>query len=369
MNLISRDEDILCHLRERQPILDVRAPTEFLAGHLPGSFNLPLLDDGQRAAVGTTYKQVGAEAAVKLGYELISGDVHKSRVESWSKFIRQNPTTAIMCFRGGQRSQLVQEELLRSGFDVPLIDGGFKRVRRLLFSQLDDASEKLPWRVLSGFTGAGKTQVLRAHPEFAFLDLEKAAKHRGSSFGSWNDPQPSAATFENTLGLEISNLLARPEAESKQTVWLEDESKSIGRLVLPPKIFNAISNSQVWILERPRAARAQRLTFEYLTENYRLKDGTQPSIELAHRVELDIRRAITNIERRLGGLETQNVLGMASESAQEFALSGNFSAHWPWVERVLTTYYDPLYEKHLRLIADRVIGRGPEEAFLALASH
>ena len=348
--------------------MDVRAPIEFFAGALPGSFNLPLLDDEQRAAVGTTYKQVGADAAVKLGHEMISGVVHKSRVEDWSNFLRKNPSAVVMCFRGGQRSQLVQAELLRHGFDIPLVEGGFKRVRRLLLSKLENATETLSWSVLSGFTGAGKTQVMRAHPELAFLDLEKAAKHRGSSFGPWNGPQPSAATFETTLGLELSNLLERNE-KSKKTAWLEDESKSIGRLVLPPKIFEAISHSQVWILERPRFERAQRLTAEYLTENYELIDGKQPVIELSDRVELDIRRAITNIERRLGGLETKNVLGMATESAREYALTGNFSAHWPWVERVLATYYDPLYEKHLQFIADRVIGRGPEEAFLSHASE
>ena len=366
--MISSDEEILRHLRAGKPILDVRAPVEFLSGSLPGSFNLPLLDDEQRSAVGTTYKNVGADAALKLGYELISGAVHKSRVEAWTEFLRENPNTAVMCFRGGQRSQLVQAELKRSGFDIPLIEGGFKRTRRLLLSKLDQASATLPWRVLSGFTGAGKTHVMRTNPNLAFLDLEKAAKHRGSSFGPLNDPQPSAATFENVLGLELSNLLARPKQESKATVWLEDESKSIGRLVLPPKIFAAISSSKVWILERPRAERAQRLTFEYLTENYKLNDGTQPPLEVSSRVELDIRRAITNIERRLGGLETKNVLGMAADSAREFAMTGNFSAHWPWVERVLSTYYDPLYEKHLRFIADRVIGRGPEEAFLSLAN-
>jgi tRNA 2-selenouridine synthase SelU len=94
----------------------------------------------------------------------------------------------------------------------------------------------------------------------------------------------------------------------------------------------------------------------------------QPSEELAARVAQDIRRAVSNIERRLGGAETKNVLGMADEASLKFRETGSFSVHWPWVERVLQTYYDPLYEKHLRFIADRVIGRGPEEAFLSLVN-
>ena len=371
MNRLSTDEEVLRHLLARRPILDVRAPTEFADGSTPNSFNIPLLDDEQRAQVGTLYKRCGPEAALALGHQLISGEVQASRIAAWSDFFHAHPAGAIMCFRGGQRSQLVQAELLNHGFDQPLIDGGFKRVRGLLSKQLDEAAEKKTWRVISGFTGAGKTRVMRTQNRLGFLDLEKAARHRGSSFGTWNEKQPSPVTFQNELAIETCRLIeasiGRSVGEIGNPIWIEDESKSIGKLVLPPKLFAAISKSKVWILEKPRAERAVSLTKEYLSENYGLSHGVTPDEAVAEKVALDIRRAILNIERRLGGLETKNLLAMAEEASREFTRDGKFSAHWPWVERVLASYYDPLYEKHLASITDRVVGRGPEEALRALA--
>lgn len=368
MRKLSSDEEILKHLRDRRPILDVRAPIEFEQGALPSSFNLPLLNDDERAQVGTTYKTSGPEAALKLGYNLISGDVHAERLSAWRSFLDKNPDAAVMCFRGGQRSQLVQAELLRNGYDKPLVEGGFKRVRALLTEQVEKVCDTRSFRVLSGYTGTGKTEVLRAesarpNQTLAFLDLEKTAKHRGSSFGTWTEAQPAPVTFENQLGLEASRLLNQTTAD--EPIWIEDESRSIGKRVLPLKLFSAMSESKVWIMERPRAERAVRLTAEYLTENYGLANGVIPTEEIAARVRQDISRAVLNIERRLGGSETKNVLGMTDEAMQSFTRTGHYSDHWPWVERILETYYDPLYENHLGQIGGRVIGRGPEESFRA----
>jgi tRNA 2-selenouridine synthase len=370
---LSSEDEILEHIIIGRPILDVRAPIEFSQGHVPGSSNIPLLDDAERAKVGTTYKNDGPVAALNQGYGLISGDVQKRRVADWCAFLDKNSDAAVMCFRGGQRSQLVQAELLRHGYDKPLIEGGFKRVRRLLVEQVDRACQTRKWSVLSGYTGTGKTRILRAAstaaasmPALAFLDLESAAKHRGSSFGPWTEPQPAPVTFENRLGVDICRLLKKNESE---TIWIEDESRSIGKRVLPLNLFKKISESKVWILERSRHDRTVDLTDEYLSQNYDLKDGVVPNEDLARRVRHDISRAVLNIERRLGGSETKNVLAMTDDASNEFALYGRFSAHWPWVERILETYYDPLYERHLGLIADRVIGRGPEEAFHAFVSR
>lgn len=161
MNRLVTDDEILRHLHEDRAILDVRAPVEFAAGSVPNSVNLPLLDNEQRAAVGTLYKAEGASRALDLGFELISGATHSQRVDVWSDFLETHTEAAIMCFRGGQRSQLVQRELNRNGIDVPLVEGGFKRIRNLLSQRLDRSCEKLNWVVLSGFTGSGKTQLLR----------------------------------------------------------------------------------------------------------------------------------------------------------------------------------------------------------------
>jgi tRNA 2-selenouridine synthase len=363
VNRLRTDDEILWHLRADLPVLDVRAPIEFEAGSLPSSTNLPLLDDDQRAQIGTVYKQEGSERAVALGHQLISGDVRAARATAWSEFLKAHPQAAVMCFRGGQRSQLVQKELARLGFEVPLIEGGFKRVRALLTAELVKSLRSQNWMVLSGFTGSGKTELLR-EGRVAVLDLEKAARHRGSVFGTWPGGQPSPVTFENTLGLEASRLMAAPH-RSRPT-WIEDESRSIGRLVLPLALFETLSTAKVWVLERPRAERAQRLTAEYLSENYGFRDGRVGDESTTEQCRLDIGRAIVKIERRLGGNEAKVLLAMTDAATREFSRTGSFSVHWAWVERMLENYYDPLYEHHLAQISDRVIGRGPEDAFRSL---
>lgn len=385
MKRLVTDDEVLRHLRAGLPILDVRTPIEFDTGSLPGSFNLPLLDDQQRHDIGTVYKKQGSDQALALGWKLISGDVLRARVEAWSKFCVDYPTAAVMCFRGGQRSQLVQKELARLGFDVPLIEGGFKRVRGLLKRELETACTVFDWTLLSGYTGSGKTELLRegaegAMSDFAreaprnkpgnlpFLDLEKAARHRGSVFGPWPGGQPAPVTFENELGLEASRLLSGRGADLQPRAWLEDESRSIGRLVLPLSVFDVLTSAKVWVLERPRMDRARRLTDEYLRENYGFVDGVPADDSKLEAARLDIGRAIIKIEKRLGGEECKTLLAMTDLASQKFAQNGAFSAHWPWVERLLEKYYDPLYENHISRIADRVVGRGPEEAFRSLAN-
>lgn len=365
---ISSDRELADFLHAGRPILDVRAPVEFEQGSVPGAVNGPLLNDVERAAVGTTYKNEGPEAALELGHRLISADVLEERVHTWIRFFQENPHGAVMCFRGGQRSQLTQKELLRRGFDVPRIDGGFKRVRSFLSDQLELSCDTKKFCVLSGFTGSGKTEVLRQIESRCVLDLEKAARHRGSSFGTWPVGQPSPIDFENQLGLTAS--LWR---DANDSIWIEDESRSIGRLVLPKKLFETMQAAPVFILERDRHERAQRLTAEYLFENYGFVDGVPPlgpSFEpLVTKLRLDIRRALTNIERRLGGLETKKLLQLTEEAMIRFSETGQFQEHWAWVEILLEKYYDPLYKFHLSKISDRVMGQGPVEAFLAFANR
>lgn len=364
MTTISSDQELIDFLHAGRAILDVRAPIEFDQGTAPGGINHPLLNNEERAAVGTCYKNEGPEAAVALGYRLISGDILEDRVRPWVDFFKTNPNGAVMCFRGGQRSQLTQKELQRRGIDAPRIDGGFKRVRGFLTERLMDCCESRNFNVLTGFTGSGKTEVLRQIANHPVLDLERAARHRGSSFGTWPVAQPSPVDFENTLGLSASMW-----SDDDRPVWIEDESRSIGRLVLPKKLFEVMQAAPVFILKRERPERARRLTAEYLQENYGFIDGTTPGEILSEKLRLDIRRALTNIERRLGGLETRKLLLQTDEAMLRFSENGRFEEHWAWVEILLEKYYDPLYEYHLSKISDRVIGQGPVEEFLALANR
>src|SRR5262245_14688215 len=130
------DAEIFELLLSGTPLIDVRAPIEFQRGSIPGSLNLPLLENEERAAVGITYKTEGPEAAVALGHRLVSGDLREKRIAAWVSFARENPKAWIYCFRGGMRSQLTQGALREVGVGLPIVAGGYKRMRNLLASTI-----------------------------------------------------------------------------------------------------------------------------------------------------------------------------------------------------------------------------------------
>ena len=289
------------------PILDVRAPVEFAQGHVPGALNLPLFTDEERARIGTTYKQVSQDRAVHLGLELF-GPKMSAMVKRAQKLVPAKQVR-LHCWRGGLRSSTVQWLLELAGFRVHLLDHGYKDYRRAVLAAF---AEPRPWRVLGGLTGSGKTDVLHAlaaAPGPAVLDLEGLAHHKGSAFGAIGQPaQPTQEQFENNLAAALAALPAG------MPVWVEDESRQIGRLTIPPALFAQLRAAPRWVLEVPRAARVAKLAAEY---------GAEAPAELA--------AAIERLQKRLGGLATQQAL--AAVAAGDFPLM---------VELVLD-YYDKTY--------------------------
>lgn len=360
---LTLDSEILDALESGRPFIDVRAPIEFEQGSLPTAVNLPLLDNEQRAAIGTTYKQQGSEHAVTLGHELISGETKAKRLAAWSSFIKLHPDAIVFCFRGGMRSQLVQKELSQLGLVVPIVRGGFKRIRALLSQTLTARAESTPIAILSGFTGVGKSEVLRElnhAKKIQFVDLELRAHHRGSSFGLMPEPQPSPINFENQLGIDWLKLRPTKDGES---IWIEDESRAIGKLTVPGPLFQAMSNAPVDVIERPRADRAVRLTREYLTDTFGLIDGT-PSARWQTEAKPQITASLDRIQLRLGGARHREILDLLNEAALRFEASGAFAEHWPWVEALLEHYYDPVYSRHLDRISSRIRFKGPTEDWI-----
>jgi tRNA 2-selenouridine synthase len=290
------------------PILDVRAPMEFAQGHVPGAVNLPLFTDEERARIGTTYKQVSQERAVHLGLELfgpkMSGMVKQAQKLAPVKEVR------LHCWRGGMRSGSVQWLLELAGFRVHLLDHGYKDYRRAVLASF---GAQRNWRVLGGLTGSGKTDVLHqlaaAPHNQAVLDLEGLAHHKGSAFGAIGQPtQPTQEQFENNLAAALAAL------PTEEPIWVEDESRQIGRLTLPPALFAQLRTAPRWVLEVPRAGRVAKLAAEY---------GAEAPAELA--------AAIERLHKRLGGLATQQALAAVE--------AGNFTQ---MVELVLD-YYDKTY--------------------------
>ena len=204
------------------PLLDVRAPCEFLKGAIPNAVNVPILDDEQRERVGLCYKQHGQEQAINLAHKLLEPQQRQLRVDSWAEFATANPSGYLYCFRGGKRSQFAQSWLKERKIDYPLVPGGYKIMRHYLLQQLDHHSGTLPFTLISGKTGSGKTLLLPRLPHH--IDLEALANHRGSSFGATLTPQPGIIDFENRLSVAMLQLAQL----SPTTIYLEDEGKLIG---------------------------------------------------------------------------------------------------------------------------------------------
>lgn len=335
-------------LREALPLIDLRSPAEFARGAVPGAINLPLLLDHERAAVGTCYKHKGQAAAIALGEELIAGPVKGERLMSWLAAIDARPDSLLYCWRGGLRSERVQQWLTDAGRPIPRIAGGYKALRTACLNILDTLEHSV--LVLGGRTGSGKTELLQ---EFAVaVDLEKLANHRGSAFGATASPQPTPISFENALAVELLQRSSMP------LLLIEDEGRMIGRLSLPEALHAAMRQAPVVVLERSRIERAARIVDEYVRRP--LASGIDPT-ELRDRHL----RATVRISRRLGGVRHATI---AAEIEAAFATTDP-SAHNGWVDHLLEWYYDPMYDHQLALKADRIrLHGGPYEVRRAITA-
>lgn len=347
------DLELLVRLAQRPPLLDVRAPIEFAKGSIPGATNLPLLEDDERAAVGKAFKKHGQDEAIRLGHSILSGETRAQRIQAWADFVQSHPDALLYCFRGGLRSRSVQNALREEGIAIPLIEGGYKRARQLFIQVTELAATSASFGVVTGYTGSGKTELLRTLNR-GVCDLEGLANHKGSAFGTdVNSPQPAQADFENRLGLRLFELMH----ERSPQIFVEDESRMIGYSVIPVKLFARISNAPVYLVERSRAERAEFLTRTYIADNFGLREGDKDPERIAG-LKKQILTSLTLIQRRLGGAESK-IFGILVETAiGEHLATGSFAAHYEWVDRLLEKYYDPMYAHHLEKIRDRIVFTG-----------
>jgi tRNA 2-selenouridine synthase len=300
----------LLNLPEKVQVLDVRTPAEFEHGHIPGAFNLPLFSNEERVQVGTTYKQVGREQAILLGFDLTGA--------KWSGFIKQalaiapGKKIAVHCWRGGMRSGAMAWALDLYGFEVYLLKGGYKHYRRWVRQQFENAYHLI---VLGGMTGSGKTKILhqlRSAGE-QIIDLEALAQHQGSSFGTMNKMvQPSQEQFENNLASDLMGL------DDTRIIWVEDESITIGKRIIPNAIWYQMRAAKMIDLQVNREQRVTWLVQDYGCLN---KDFL---IECTER-----------IGKRLGPEQTkQAVLAIAENRMEDFI-------------RLVLVYYDKTYRTGL----------------------
>lgn len=312
--------------------IDVRSPIEFEGGAIPGAVNLPLLTNEERHEIGLIYKHSGQATALQRGHKLVSGTVREERIGRWLSELKKSPQAIIYCFRGGLRSQIVQSWLHESGVDVPIVAGGYKALRRFLLESLQQSVSRLNFAVVSGPTGSGKTHFLyrSGHP---FLDLERLAGHRGSVFGQLEMPQPCQVDFENALAVELLKL-----SKQSQPILIEDESRMIGRRVIPEYLFLKMQESPKTLVEIHFDQRVENIFTDYILNSSLGKHQDKGKFE-------EFRQAVRKISRKLGGLRTQEILRDLDASEREFLVNQSLTSNRVWIAKLLEWYYDPLYRR------------------------
>ncbi len=294
-------------------IIDVRSPSEYKHAHMPNALSLPLFSDEERKVVGTNYKQQSREDAIKIGLDFFGPKMRSmvEQVEMWMQErnldIKQTPLF-VHCWRGGMRSAGVAWLLDLYGFKVFTLHGGYKAFRTYI-NELLNANYKL--KVLGGRTGAGKTMFLKSAKEnkLQAIDLEGLANHKGSSFGKTNGVQPTQEAFENALGIALS------EIDTSKEIWVEDESARIGDVQIPNKFWANMRAAMVAYVDIPFEER-----LNYLIKDYKIV------------LNEDLTASTLRIAKRLGGLETKNVLQYLAEDNRKEAF------------RILLRYYDKWYD-------------------------
>lgn len=318
LGYLIKAEEALADLDQFNSIIDVRSPAEFAEDHLPGAVNWPVLDNEERRIVGTLYKESPFEAR-KLGAALVGRNIARHLDER----VRDKPKhwkPLVYCWRGGQRSGAMNWFLGQIGFRSRQLQGGYKAYRERVRADLDQLPLALDLRVLCGRTGSGKTRLLQAlAAEGAqVLDLEGAARHRGSVLGGLPEqPQPSQKAFDSELWVQLRAL------NTTRPVFVESESRKIGQLRVPEALHRRMREQGhcLWI-EMPEAARVQLLLQDYAhfaaaPETFcRLLDGL---------VELRGRETVRRWQAQ----------AQAGEWAQVFAA-------------LMREHYDPGYERSLQ---------------------
>jgi tRNA 2-selenouridine synthase len=305
-------------LSEAHPVLDVRSEGEYTHAHIPGAVSLPLFSDEERKVVGTTYKQVSREAAIKIGLDYF-GPKMRDMVEFVEKLKEdrkdKSKTVLVHCWRGGMRSGAVAWLLDLYGFKVYLLDGGYKAFRNWALEQF---KKDININVIGGYTGSGKTYVLHqleksGHP---VIDLEGLANHKGSAFGALGmEAQPSNEMFENSIAKKIFELT---KDNAERAIWVEDESQRVGNLNIPSELWTRLRARPLYFLDIPFEKRLDHIVKEY---GVHTKEG--------------LLNAIVRIQKRLGGLETKTAVNCLLENDTR----GCFE--------ILLKYYDKHYGKAL----------------------
>lgn len=338
---------------EEIPLIDVRAPIEFEKGAFINAVNLPLMNDEERRLVGICYKEKGNEEAVRLGHKLVSGEIRKARIDAWRNHLDKYPGSRIYCFRGGLRSQIAQQWVTEAtGKEIQRLEGGYKAFRNYLTAQLEPEQLRSRPILLGGYTGSGKTILLKKLSNA--IDLEGIANHRGSSFGKQVTPQPTQISFENNLAYKI----IQHRYNNYRYMILEDEGPHIGKCFLPKKLSAFFNSGYLVIVKVSFEERVQITMDEYVCQSQKIYMKTYAS-ELGLVLWADyIRESLSKIKKRLGGDRFKLIVDLFEQAYKEQMDMGSSSLHVKWIEKLLQEYYDPMYKHQLQNKANLIIFEG-----------
>jgi tRNA 2-selenouridine synthase len=251
-------EAVIAQLDEFDTIIDARSPSEYALDHLPNAINCPVLDDEQRARVGTLYKQTSSFEAKKIGAALVARNIGDHIEALWLDKPR-DWKPLVYCWRGGNRSGSMAHVLAKIGWPVVQLDGGYKAFRNHVNADLEKTPE-LDFRVICGTTGSGKTRLLDTLESIGaqVLDLEQLAAHRGSVLGNIPcQPQPSQKAFETSIWDRLRRF------DPTLPVFVESESKKVGDLRVPAALMDRMRASPCVAMQVPRAERVKLLIEDY----------------------------------------------------------------------------------------------------------
>ncbi|MDV4151913.1 tRNA 2-selenouridine(34) synthase MnmH [Clostridium sp. AL.422] len=335
------------------PLIDVRAPIEFEKGAFLTSINMPILNNEERHIIGICYKEKGNEEATRLGYNIVSGEIKEYRVSLWTSFIKSNPNAIVYCFRGGSRSRIAQEWIVTElNKDIPRILGGYKAFRNYLLDSLSRENQNYIPIVLTGYTGSGKTKLLKELKNS--IDLEGIANHRGSSFGAHVNPQPTQINFENNLAYD----LIKKQHKGYKYIVFEDEGKNIGKNFIPQEFFSYFRSGEIVLLSSPLEERIENTLREYVIEaqiDYTNLYGYEEGLNNWFNY---IYSSMDRLKKRLGGDKFKKVITELEFAYKNQLSTGNTEYHKYWIELFLKEYYDPLYKFSLEKVKDRIIFQG-----------
>jgi tRNA 2-selenouridine synthase len=305
-------------------VIDTRSPSEYAEDHIPGAVSAPVLDDAERAEIGTLYKQVSPFDAKKRGAALVARNIARHLLEKFpDKDKGWKPL--VYCWRGGKRSGAMAHVMREIGWDAATLEGGYRSYRRWVVDRLETLPAQLDFRVIHGPTGSGKSRLIAALEKAGaqVLDLEGLAAHRGSVLGTLPDrPQPSQKWFESQL------LQALRALDPARPVFVEGESRKIGEVQVPAALIERMRSSACIALDTPLATRVTLLH--------------RPALE----AQLDCLTALHGRQR----IEEWKALGARGEWRE-------------FVRRLLVEHYDAAYGRS----AERNFARLGDAPRLAIA--